>query len=181
MSEPKPYASLSSSLLARKGTAKPAMRPQAFHISGDLSRPAFQGEDDLGWNDMGFDPAGSDVVEPAPAAVLAIRPAAEPVALHGAVVPEAIVSPAVEQQSMLAEEFAPPAEPVVAKQKAIRAVAGSKPKAAFTLRLDAERHLRLRLVCAVQHRSAQQVVTQALDDFLARQPGIDNALSSQAR
>ena len=30
MSEAKPFASLSSGLLARKGTAKPAMRPQGF-------------------------------------------------------------------------------------------------------------------------------------------------------
>lgn len=28
MSEPKPFASLSPSLLARKGSARPAMRPQ---------------------------------------------------------------------------------------------------------------------------------------------------------
>ena len=54
---------------------------------------------------------------------------------------------------------------------AARALAGSKTKAAFTLRLDTERHLRLRLVCAVNHRSAQQIVTLALDEFLARQPG----------
>ena len=41
-------------------------------------------------------------------------------------------------------------------------------KAAFTLRLDAERHLQLRLVCAVRHRSAQQIVTEALDAFLSK-------------
>ena len=43
MQEARPYASLSSTLLARKGSAKPAMRPQGF--TG--------GFDDLGWNDMG--------------------------------------------------------------------------------------------------------------------------------
>src|ERR1044072_6747842 len=49
MSEPKPFASLSSGLLARKGAAKPAMRPQGFgQIGGNL--------EDLGWNDMGFEP-----------------------------------------------------------------------------------------------------------------------------
>ena len=47
--EPKPFASLSSGLLARKGAAKPAMRPQGFgQIGGNL--------EDLGWNDMGFEP-----------------------------------------------------------------------------------------------------------------------------
>ncbi|MGH6658967.1 MAG: hypothetical protein ACREBK_06980, partial [Sphingomicrobium sp.] len=48
MSEPKPFASLSSGLLARKGAARPAMRPQGFGQSG-------AGLEDLGWNDMGFE------------------------------------------------------------------------------------------------------------------------------
>jgi hypothetical protein len=39
-------------------------------------------------------------------------------------------------------------------------------KAAFTLRLDAERHLRLRLASAVTNRSSQQLVTEALDALL---------------
>jgi hypothetical protein len=48
-SEPKAFASLSSGLLARKGAARPAMKPQGFNqIGGNL--------DDLGWNDMGFEP-----------------------------------------------------------------------------------------------------------------------------
>ena len=33
-SEPKPFASLSSGLLARKGAARPAMRPQGFSNMG---------------------------------------------------------------------------------------------------------------------------------------------------
>src|SRR5215218_9597965 len=49
MSEPKPFASLSSGLLARKGAARPAMRPQGFGQVGN-------GLEDLGWNDMGFEP-----------------------------------------------------------------------------------------------------------------------------
>jgi hypothetical protein len=52
MGEPKPLASLSSTLLARKGQAKPAMRPQGY---GSFGNP-FNGQDDLGWNDMGHDP-----------------------------------------------------------------------------------------------------------------------------
>jgi len=51
-------------------------------------------------------------------------------------------------------------------------------KAAFTLRLDAERHLRLRLACAVSGRSAQQIVARALDEALASLPEIE-ALASQ--
>jgi hypothetical protein len=54
-----------------------------------------------------------------------------------------------------------------------RAAAGSKTKAAFTLRLDAERHLKLRLACAVTGRSAQQLVTDALDQLLGSMPELD--------
>ena len=46
MAETKPFASLSSGLLARKGAAKPAMRPQGFASFGSSL-------EDLGWNDMG--------------------------------------------------------------------------------------------------------------------------------
>ncbi|MEP7316642.1 MAG: hypothetical protein ABI667_08085 [Sphingomicrobium sp.] len=55
-----------------------------------------------------------------------------------------------------------------------RVAAGTKSKAAFTLRLDRERHLKLRLACAVQGRSAQQLVTAALDALLADVPGLDD-------
>jgi hypothetical protein len=58
------------------------------------------------------------------------------------------------------------------QRAAIAAVAGRK--AAFTLRLDAERHLRLRLACAVTGRSAQQIVTGALDQMLASIPEIES-------
>lgn len=43
-------------------------------------------------------------------------------------------------------------------------------RAAFTLRLDAERHLQLRLASTISGRSAQQIVTDALDAFLAEMP-----------
>ena len=46
MGEPKAFASLSSGLLARKGAARPAMRPQGFgQIGANL--------DDLGWDEPG--------------------------------------------------------------------------------------------------------------------------------
>ena len=50
----------------------------------------------------------------------------------------------------------------------------TKAKAAFTLRLNADRHLRLRLACAVSNRSAQQIVTEALDNFLATIAELDS-------
>ena len=59
-------------------------------------------------------------------------------------------------------------------------MAGSKGKAAFTLRLDPERHLKLRLACAVDGRSAQILVTQALDKLLADMPELD-ALATKAK
>lgn len=162
MSEAKPFASLSPTLLARKGHAKPAMRPQSFRFANEEPNAALANAhlDDLGWNDMGHD--------------LPITP----ISLHSVVsVPYASAEPpaVVEQQQMLAVQFHEPEpplpEPVFVETKAtVRMAADSKAKAAFTLRLDPERHLRLRIVCAVNHRSAQQIVTLALDEFLSRQP-----------
>ena len=56
MTEPKTFASLTPTLLARKGGAKPAMRPQLapLHQFHEATARQF---DDLGWNDMGFDAA----------------------------------------------------------------------------------------------------------------------------
>ncbi|NNC72988.1 MAG: hypothetical protein HKN78_08955 [Sphingomonadaceae bacterium] len=55
----------------------------------------------------------------------------------------------------------------------------AREKAAFTLRLDKDRHLKLRLASAVSNRSAQQIVTEALDRFLETMPDIDT-LAGQA-
>jgi len=56
MNQPtKSFASLSSTLLARKGQARPAMRP---HVHGLTN--AFE---DLGWNDMGNGPAHPPLIE----------------------------------------------------------------------------------------------------------------------
>ena len=219
MGQPKPAASLSGLLLARKGAARPAMR-----------RPAAQGEqadvaanqDDLGWNDMGYN------VDPAPGAPMDHDHDAARNPLAGAV-PDA--NPGVRaQQEMIAQQLQAQAEvgfdslpadvqktveeteagqdetprPVddilsrkpadeaaaevsepgkapqpVAKQAVTpvskpkkRAAPGSKAKAAFTLRLDKDRHLKLRLACAVSNSSAQMLVTEALDAFLENMPEI---------
>src|SRR3954465_6858310 len=54
MADSKPYASLSSGLLARKGGAKPAMRPQGFNgFANGLGGGTGGSLEDLGWNDMG--------------------------------------------------------------------------------------------------------------------------------
>ncbi|MDT9597803.1 hypothetical protein [Sphingosinicella rhizophila] len=179
MSEPKPFASLSSGLLARKGMAKPAMRPQGFaHVATDI--------DDLGWNDMGhlgghdLGPRPGAPAEHVPSSIAALTPAPRAPAEEPAV---------LEQQRKLEASFAEEAkvdhepaaivpEPQVValpKRKRQPRTDGirAKDKAAFTLRLDAERHLKLRLACAVMGRSAQQIVTDALDDLLEKLPEIN--------
>jgi hypothetical protein len=62
-----------------------------------------------------------------------------------------------------------------------RSAPGSKGKAAFTLRLDPDRHLKLRLACAVDGRSAQQLFTDALDQLLGRMPELDSMASKAKR
>ena len=54
-------------------------------------------------------------------------------------------------------------------------------RAAFTLRLDAERHLRLRLASTVQGRSAQAIVTEALDALLGKIPEIEEPAAKVSR
>lgn len=141
MARPGSLPSLTSSLLARKGTARPAMRPQ------DLDAPATGVVDDLGWNDMGGSP------------------------------PQVLV----ERQALKVEIERPVAsvsKATVARigRETLSKTGGAKTggaKAAFTLRLDTDRHLRLRLASAVTGRSSQQLVTQALDAFLHSVPEVD--------
>ena len=149
--EAKPFASLTSGLLARKGQAKPAMRPQVYSGFGAP-------QEDLGWNDMGF-----DAPRPTPDA---------PAVVH--------------QQAQLAEQFsapAPTADPPAParKPRTKRAQALNGHKAAFTLRLDEERHLRLRLASALQRRSSQRLVTEALDALLNTMPGLDDLVVKAKR
>ncbi len=162
MSDSKPLASLSSSLLARKGQAAPAMRRQALQ-GGEISSHSLE---DLGWNDMGQEELYQQA---APLQIVQDGYSAQAPIVH-------------EQQDALAREFGDaalhhntggltPMDPAL-RSPAQRAVAGSRGKSAFTLRLDSERHLQLRLVCAMKHRSAQHIVTEALDAFLAKQPEV---------
>jgi len=223
MGEPKAFASLSSGLLARKGAARPAMRPQGFGQVG-------ANMDDLGWNDMGFEapkPALAPVRDENHDAFgeeLPDHPLRNPIS---ALTP--IASPVHDQQAEIAERFAAQdedgeegedengeyidetaelcdpeeadaaAEAVAESQPAAvvaiaaraelpqpapasaparprrpRSAPGSKGKAAFTLRLDPSRHLKLRLACAVDGRSAQQLVTDALDRLLDEMPELDS-------
>ena len=174
MSSAKPIASLSPSLLARKGAARPAMRAQLqpmrqFHES------AAREMDDLGWNDMGHDvaPVGAETFAAEPVAaeaeVVPLKAAAVEVCEPPA--PAAIVPEVVRQQEQLARRI---------EHAGRRSALSDGRRAAFTLRLDAERHLKLRLACTVGNRSAQQIVTEALDRLIAEQPEIA-ALADQIR
>lgn len=272
-SEPKAFASLSSGLLARKGAARPAMRPQGFGQSGN-------GLEDLGWNDMGYEasrpaltpvgdedsepqvsrsplvgltPLGSDsdedqapqisrdplgglspaspvhhqqaeIVErlhhqdsdeaeeceeqayeayaerdeaedetddtleladelpeamPMRTPVLSLAPVVplHPAAAVAEGLPEVSVASANEPEAQV--EAATIVVPAVPKRSRSRQAEALKGKAAFTLRLDPSRHLKLRLACAVNAKSAQQLVTKALDELLASMPELD-AMASKA-
>jgi hypothetical protein len=165
MGNSKPMASLSSSLLARKGQAKPAMRPQGF-----VGLSPHSAHDDLGWNDMGDEPVA--VTQPAPKPVVLRQIEAIEEQIAQAPVPEPQAAP---------EPMPVPAPKPVAPAAAIRvarAAVAKNNKAAFTLRLDTDRHLRLRLASAVTNRSAQQIVTEALDAFLDSQTEVE-ALARQ--
>jgi hypothetical protein len=225
MGEPKAFASLSSGLLARKGAARPAMRPQGF---GGQSGA---GLEDLGWNDMGFEPPKPalapvrDEDHDAFGAELPDQPLRNPLS---ALTP--IASPVHDQQAEIENRFAShdeegegeeedyldetaelydpgadDAAPVVAEPEPVaivpesiatfepapastsvrarrpRAQPGAKGKAAFTLRLDPSRHLKLRLACAVTGRSAQQLVTDALDQLLDGMPELESMAEQAPR
>ena len=227
MGEPTAFASLSSGLLARKGAARPAMRPQGFGGQGGQTGT---GLEDLGWNDMGFEPPkpalapvrdedhdafGEELGEqPLRNPLSALTPIASPVHDQQAEIesrfnshdedgedddgeyidetaelydPEAddaepiVAEPefepepvAVVPQYVVERVAAPAPAPAPVRARRPRAQPGSKEKAAFTLRLDPSRHLKLRLACAVNGRSAQQLVTDALDQLLSAMPELES-------
>jgi hypothetical protein len=225
VAEAKPFASLSSGLLARKGAARPAMRPQGFGQVGHSL-------EDLGWNDMGFEPPkpaeaprdadhdafGDDVVEHPRAHPTGLTPVGSPVHNQQAEIADRLAADDTDEEEFdeTAEPYeaeveetsasTPPTEPFEVEAEEIpaptpsdlrpvlaaaavppprralrsRAAPGSKGKAAFTLRLDPDRHLKLRLACAVGGRSAQQLVTDALDQLLEHMPELD-AMAAKAK
>ena len=203
--EPKPFASLSSGLLARKGAARPAMRPQGFGTQTG------SGLEDLGWNDMGFEPpkpadaardsehdAFGEELTPHPTRnpLAALTPVSSPVHDQQAEIVDRLVvgeDEEVPEAAEIDEEFDETAElvdveavvrvPEPAKPQPIarprrqprpRSAPGTGSKAAFTLRLDPSRHLKLRLACAVNGRSAQQLVTDAVDRLLSEMPELES-------
>jgi hypothetical protein len=165
MNEIRSFASLEPTLLARKGGAKPAMRPQV----GLNHALALSPIDDLGWNDMGEADEDAHQAETAAAPIAATNGNGKAGALKGQ--PEvrrqiqAIAAHLAKRDDKKRTEQAKPA-----RESALE----SGRRAAFTLRLDAQRHLKLRLACTVKNRSAQQIVTEALDRLLSGMPEIDS-------
>jgi hypothetical protein len=207
MGEPKPLASLTSGLLARKGAAHPEMRRQPLG-SGPAPVAGANGYDDLGWNDMGYDvdPVRPDadtrvdlkplLVESMPAHNFDAETAVDAEFATFEVVPEkpevvrqfeelqarvevpvadvAVADAPVAAAPVVVAPVAPAAKP--ARRSPVRRApidAHQREKAAFTLRLDAERHLRLRLASAIYNRSAQHILIDVLDNYLSALPEID--------
>lgn len=195
------FASLGPTLLARKGGAKPAMRPQLGPLTSGSN--AAHNLEDLGWNDMGDEPESHHNTKHIQLTPEPANPQMEAEAEILAEAAEAALSqvpveqPEVHrQQEVLARKIAgapaPYAATAVEAPKLSVAKATAKParprrsalehgrRAAFTLRLDAERHLKLRLASTLRNRSAQQLVTDALDQLLGDMPDV-KTLAAQAR
>ncbi len=226
------YASLGPTLLARKGGAKPAMRPQ-LPVAGDAGQvPALADEqlDDLGWNDMGDDASAAageagvvvpiDPDSPFDAAAGSASPAHNPIVrrqqrrLEERLLADAVMTGPEDAfddsdadhaeeaeadwdgeddaDTSAAAAYAPlhsgeqdcDTAPIAAPVLAVRARPAAKPaahpapaiagrRAAFTLRLDPERHLKLRLAATMRGVSAQALVTDALDALLAEYAELD--------
>lgn len=215
------FASLGPTLLARKGGAKPAMRPQVAPLVADEAEIAALADEqleDLGWNDMGdgeSDSGNSADVVPINASVAATETADSdsPIIrrqqrrLEERVLAEAVMTgpeDGSEETSNLSaadadyqfddtdeegfeEEseaygdeyneaaYAPIAAAATPSARKVpaqgvlnrKAPSTNARRAAFTLRLDPERHLKLRLAATMQGVSAQVLVTEALDAMLA--------------
>jgi hypothetical protein len=186
------------------------MRPQGFGQGA-------AGLEDLGWNDMGFEPPkpavvpirdadhdgfGDEVDDQPRVHPTGLTPVHSPVHTQqseiadrlGVDEPEDMLEALDEEVDEAAEAFeiepevatAPAPAPVTVRPTVARraprprSAPGSKAKAAFTLRLDPDRHLKLRLACAVNARSAQQLVTDALDHLLGDMPELD-AMAQKAK
>jgi hypothetical protein len=204
----KAFASLSSGLLARKGQARPAMRRQGFGLGmgnpEDLGWNDMGYNDTASELPRSASPRLPSNLSGPPALVVPGMAANAEVPV--VILQQEEIAQHFEEPAAPVAPATPVAEPVTDGLSAERAkrptrrpaarsgnggksgaasVGGSsggfselRHKAAFTLRLDAERHLRLRLACAVQNRSAQQIVTEALDRLLDSLPDVERLAAS---
>jgi hypothetical protein len=206
------FASLEPALLARKGGAKPAMRPQLAPLPQDPAGVAAIAEDkleDLGWNDMGQDdePEIGPVAAPETAQVVSIAPMAANEDVTDFVSPIITRERKKSSSPLLANaasDYVEEDEPVEddgddscaalvartsqahkprVKQQAIARTSTdhSGRRAAFTLRLDPARHLKLRLAATMQGVSAQALVTAALDEMFDQFEELDALAQRMSR
>lgn len=173
------FASLSPTLLARKGGAKPAMRPQNGAPGKVDGKEAAASLEDLGWNDMGE----SDDDQKSGEVIQLTAPKSQPEEQTEQALPMASHSPVRDTIERIAEKLVAPQPPPKANNSdapANRPSGSRKRRAAFTLRLDQDRHLKLRLACTISGRSAQQLVTDAVDSLLSEMPEI-TTLAAQVK
>jgi predicted DNA-binding protein len=182
------FASLNPSLLARKGGAKPAMRPQLTPLHAQGVNVAANLED-LGWNDMGDD---ADELPTHHGQVLNLtpEPANEQAQAEARAVDKASQDALVPARPVVHLQQAELAQRVTAHRPVPAPAPKSSPqrhsalargrRAAFTLRLDEERHLKLRLLSTIKGASAQQIVTEALDALLNGMADIES-LAAQVK
>ncbi len=185
------FASLNSALLARKGGAKPAMRPQLTNLP-DAGKPA--NLEDLGWNDMGAEEetenqaSSANVVHLSPA-----EPNDADAEEHewdeNADTPDVLrqqeeLATRIEGEAAEASAAVPAkksSKPAKKRKSAKASGSSSGRRAAFTLRLDTDRHLKLRLAATMQGKSAQAVVTEALDAMLEQIDDLDTLAQKMKR
>ncbi len=191
MGDLKSVASLTSGLLARKGRARPAMRPQiAAAAQGPQAVVTDADEDDgldtdlavaqaeLGWNDHGEQVAHEAETGDLPEVLRQREDLEASVAANDADEEDRAASAGAPHAAPV--KLTPMGTPAERPAQRVRAEIVRDRRAAFTLRVDNERHLRLRLACTLQNRSAQQVVTEALDRLLDEMPGLAD-LARRAR
>jgi hypothetical protein len=156
------FASLTPTLLARKGSARPAMRSQ-MQPSQQLNEATARqiDHDDLGFNDYGDE----NVTPLHQGEVIELKPL------------NADMSAAQHEVRQQQDQIAARMSAASAPRKLRRSALADGRSAAFTLRLDADRHLALRLACTLANRSAQQLVTEALDTMIAALPDVADLAS----
>lgn len=162
-SDARPIASLTPTLLARKGGARPVLRSQlqSGPAGGDPSAREADDERIVAEDAGALDDAANGSTR-----VVSIKPAAK--------VRQRVRPAAREQIAALERQLA---QAIPAHRAGQPADGGT---AAFTLRLDADRHLRLRLACALANRSAQSLLTEALDQMLDGLPEVAD-MAARAR
>ncbi|MGB7373824.1 hypothetical protein [Pontixanthobacter sp.] len=157
-------AALDTPLLAKKPNVLRQQEEIAQRID---ARPAGQADTAPPLRRSG---AAASLPDPAPVSGPTPDPDAAPSSEPAATSAALVSGPASEQKvPQISEQTARKT-----RSKRVRRPALERGKrAAFTLRLDAQRHLKLRLACTLRNRSAQQLVTEALDQLLGQMNDVD--------